>query len=156
MTWNPKRKKRSFWRSTIFDHLPPCGVGEYIHQPALPLLLAPPTFKWKLPPCEVHHSQGKKDLHYSLRHCHNHPTARNRRVKRSSIFLRSPQIELWRHGYLSYPGSIEFIHCSLIEQSFLSVTVWVSNFLMNDRFFMIFFVAVITFWACRRLWRWKG
>ena len=25
-----KKKKMSFWRSTIFDHLPPCGFGDYI------------------------------------------------------------------------------------------------------------------------------
>ena len=31
MTRNPKKKKkRSFWRSTNFDHLPPCGFGDYI------------------------------------------------------------------------------------------------------------------------------
>ena len=24
------KKKRSFWRSMIFDHLPPCGFGDYI------------------------------------------------------------------------------------------------------------------------------
>ena len=25
-----KKKKRSFWRTTIFDHLSPCGFGDYI------------------------------------------------------------------------------------------------------------------------------
>ena len=25
-----KSKKRSLWRSTIFDHLPPCDFGDYI------------------------------------------------------------------------------------------------------------------------------
>ena len=31
------------------------------------------------PQVEVHHFQSKKDLHYGLRHCHNNPTALNRR-----------------------------------------------------------------------------
>ena len=26
-----KKKKKVFWRSTSFDHLPPCGLGDYIH-----------------------------------------------------------------------------------------------------------------------------
>ena len=27
------QKKRSFWRSTIFDHLPPCGFVNFIKTP---------------------------------------------------------------------------------------------------------------------------
>ena len=30
MTRNPPPQKKVFWRSTIFDHLPPCGFGDYI------------------------------------------------------------------------------------------------------------------------------
>ena len=41
----------------------------------------------------------------------------------------------------SYPVSTEFINCSLIEQSFLSVMVRVSYF-FDER--SIFFVAVVT------------
>ena len=40
---------------------------------------------------------------------------------------------------------MEFINCTLIELSFLSVTVQVSNFLMNDQFFMIFFKPLLLF-----------
>ena len=56
-----KKKKRSFWRSTNFDHLPPCGFGfvnpesttdcnPSIGSPALPMLLAPPNFQMEITP----------------------------------------------------------------------------------------------------------
>ena len=31
MTRSLKKKKRSFWRSTIFDHLSPCGFVNFIN-----------------------------------------------------------------------------------------------------------------------------
>ena len=60
-----KKKKRSFWRSTIFDHLPPCGLGDYIlHSPlfttdckpqhrvtSIATAFGPPNFQMEITPC---------------------------------------------------------------------------------------------------------
>ena len=58
------KKKRSFWRSTIFDHLPPCGLGDYIlHSPlfttdckpqhrvtSIATAFGPPNFQMEITP----------------------------------------------------------------------------------------------------------
>ena len=36
-TKSKKKKKRAFWRSTIFDHLPPCGFVNFINFIKTPL-----------------------------------------------------------------------------------------------------------------------